>query len=60
MYNITTLDFTVNGGDEYTVFQDSGSNIVNTGFYALTPIQDAIAKTLSPRRCHPAEARLLT
>nr|WIL04574.1 serine-threonine/tyrosine kinase fused to nucleotidase [Cedratvirus duvanny] len=49
LYNITTLDFTVQGGDEYTVFLENGTNIVNTGFYALTPLEEALSKTLNKR-----------
>ncbi|SPN79254.1 5'-nucleotidase/apyrase [Brazilian cedratvirus IHUMI] len=49
MYNITTLDFTVQGGDEYTVFMEKGSNIVNTGFYALIPLEQALHQTLVKR-----------
>ncbi|SOB74431.1 serine/threonine protein kinase [Cedratvirus lausannensis] len=48
-YNITTLDFTVQGGDEYTVFMEKGTNIVNTGFYALTPLEEALHETLDKR-----------
>jgi serine/threonine protein kinase/2',3'-cyclic-nucleotide 2'-phosphodiesterase (5'-nucleotidase family) len=50
IYNITTLDFTVQGGDEYTVFMEKGTNIANTGFYALTPLEKALTSTLGKRR----------